>query len=267
MLLDGPMGSVLTERGVLSAAGRTQGMTSWSAEALVSAPLEVAAIHRAYAEAGADLHRTNSFRTRPGDVGPSFGALAALSVRLARAEAGGAPVLGVLGPVGDCYDATAAPSEREALRAHAELAEILVSAGVDELLCETFSNVEEAKAAVRACVAFGRPVSVSLTAGPSATGMSPTDLARAADACAALGAKLVAVNCVAIERISDFAIELARTGLPFGVYANAALWNGPKASPASFAAQVEKLLAYEPAWIGVCCGGGPAHVAALRALI
>ena len=97
--------------------------------------------------------------------------------------------------------------------------------------------------------------------------MNPTELARAAETCAALGAKLVAVNCVAIELIPSFVAELSQTGLPFGVYANAALWNGPKASPESFAEQVHKLLAYGPTWVGICCGGGPAHVAMLRTLI
>lgn len=261
LLLDGPMGSLLTERGV-STSG-----PGWSARALRDAPQEVTAIHRAYVAAGADLHRTNTFRTRPRDIGPDFAELARLAVRLAREAVGLAPLYGVLGPLGDCYDSAAAPAEAAAREAHAALAEILVSAGVDGLLCETFPTGAEACAAVAATVGLGVPVAVSLTGGPSAELFHPHELAKAAEACARLGAGLVAVNCIAIERILPFASALRATGVPFGVYANAASWNAPRATPPAFAAQAEALLALEPTWLGVCCGGGPLHVRALRALI
>ena len=255
------MGSVLTERGVPTSG------PGWSARALIHAPDEVRALHRAYVSAGAVVHRTNTFRTRIGDVGPAFAELARLAVTVARDAVGAGTLFGVLGPIGDCYDPSAVLSEPDSVRAHEELAAVLVAAGVDGLLCETMPTAREARFAVQACARFGLPVSVSLTAGPSADLLTPRELADAAEVCAGLGARLVAVNCVAIERIFPFAEALQSTGIPFGVYANAASWNAPRAKPEAFAQQAAALLDLGPTWLGVCCGGGPAYVVALRSLI
>ncbi|MFO0667399.1 MAG: homocysteine S-methyltransferase family protein [Polyangiaceae bacterium] len=261
LLLDGPMGSLLTERGVFTSGA------GWSAHAIGSAPAEVRSIHRSYVEAGAVLHRTNTFRTRLSDMGPTFADLARRAVLLAREAVGAHHLLGVLGPIGDCYDPTLKVTEAEAQRQHRELAEVLVSSGVDELLCETFPNPREAELAVEASVGFGVPVSVSLTAGPSGELMTPRALAEAALRCARLGARVASVNCVAIDRVLPYAHALSRTGVPFGVYGNVASWNGPKADASSYAEEARALLDLHPTWLGVCCGGGPLHVERLAALI
>jgi homocysteine S-methyltransferase len=59
LVLDGPMGTLLIERGI------DLGSKLWSALALINAPDQVKKIHKEYIEAGADIITTNTFRTNP----------------------------------------------------------------------------------------------------------------------------------------------------------------------------------------------------------
>ena len=73
ILLDGPLGTELDARGVATPP------PLWSAAAITEAPDVIQAIHRDYALAGATLHTTNTFRTRPRQAGPAWATLAASS--------------------------------------------------------------------------------------------------------------------------------------------------------------------------------------------
>ena len=232
----------------------------------MTAPGMVAAIHREYIEAGADALRTNTFRTREGDIGETYPELARLAVSLAREASQGRPVFGSLGPVGDCYDLRLGDLAK-LQKGHEDLANILYDARIDEFVCETFPTAREAEVAVIACAKFAVPVTVSLTAGPSGDLMTPRELARGAELCAKRGASVVMVNCVGSSVVAPFVHELAQVGIPFGFYANAAVWNGPKKAPDAYVDDVRSLLALAPSRIGICCGGGPMHVRALRALL
>ncbi|MFQ5749049.1 MAG: homocysteine S-methyltransferase family protein, partial [Planctomycetota bacterium] len=105
-LLDGPMGTELAARGVATP------LPAWSAAALRDAPEVVAAIHRDYAAAGAEVHTAATFRTRARNVGARWEELARLAVRLAReAMPPGARVAGSLAPLGDCYRPEESPPD------------------------------------------------------------------------------------------------------------------------------------------------------------
>ncbi|HVY46929.1 MAG TPA: homocysteine S-methyltransferase family protein, partial [Minicystis sp.] len=229
-LLDGAMGTELVARGVPTPDG------AWSAAAIDAAPEVVAAIHAAYAAAGATVHTANTFRTRRRQVGPAWQRLARRAVEIARASVpAGHRVAGSVGPVEDCYRPDRSPG-RGAFAEHAELARALADAGADVLLCETFPRAEEACAAVRACVATGLETWVALTAGPTASLLSPADVARAAREAVALGAAAVLVDCTAATRTLAYveAHARARLGVPIGAYANAGAageglgWGAPR---------------------------------------
>ena len=265
VLLDGPMGTELAARGVATP------LPTWSAGALRGAPDEVLAIHRAYAEAGATVHTTNTFRTRESDVGESWRELTRVAVRLARGGAGTGRVAGSIAPLADCYRPDLSPGEG-ASAAHRQMAEVLVDAGCDLVLCETFPLATEAVAAVQAARESGAPeVWASLTAGPDADLFDPLGLARAAEQVAAAGAAVVLVNCTPAPVTADYLRELARVGVPFGAYANAGSADdaiGWQSDP-GFGARRYAELAAE--WVdlgatvvGGCCGTGPAHLAAVR---
>ena len=259
-LSDGPLGTELIARGVACPA------PLWSAAGLETAPELVRAIHAEYAAAGAVVHTTNTFRTKRRAAGERWGELTDLAVRLAR-EGGGGRVAGSIAPLEDCYRPDLSPPEAES--EHRELAERLVAAGVDLLLCETFPHVGEALAAVRAAVATGVPTWVAFTAGPDADLLTPDEVAEGARAAVGLGAEAVLVNCVPVDRTFAYLRGLAGLGVPFGAYANAGPasigigWSPAPDGPARYADHAEAWLELGATLIGTCCGCGPAHTAEL----
>jgi S-methylmethionine-dependent homocysteine/selenocysteine methylase len=260
ILLDGPMGSELGRRGVDTST------PLWSAEGLVAAPDVVRAVHASYAAAGATHHRTNTFRARRRTAGADWERLARLAVRLAREGAAGGVVLGSVGPLEDCYRPDLAPEDDVARREHAELVRVLVDAGVDALICETFASPREAAIAAGACARTGKETWVSLTAGPSADLMTPAAMREAARACAGEGAAAVLVNCVAARLTLPYVDALVAVHDRVGVYANASAWNEPPISAAEYAEHARTWLAHGATIVGACCGNSEAVVRALAAL-
>jgi len=262
-LLDGPLGSELAARGVSTS------LPLWSAAALDSAPEVVAAIHADYAAAGARVHTTNTFRTRPRDAGERWELLARRAVRLARDSVpAGHRVAGSIAPLADCYRPDLSPTDSRP--EHRDLARLLAEEGVDLLLCETFAHVPEALVAVEEAVATGLPTWVSFTAGPDADLLTPARLAAGAREAVALGAAAVLINCTSATRTLPYVRALAELGVPFGAYANAGAPDdaiGWRTSPEPGA---EAYLELARAWVdagatilGACCGTGPAHIRAL----
>ena len=260
-LLDGPMGTELIRLGHPCTG------PSWSAEPLLTAPEAVAAIHAAYARAGATLHTANTFRTQPHILGDGWIQSAKAAVALARgAVPAGHRVLGSMAPIGDCYRPNESP-DRPGPQ-HEPLAQVLAEAGVDIILVETFPHPGEALAAARAALATGVPTWLSLTAGPNADLMSPTRLQRAAEQAGKAGVAVVLVNCIAASLIDPYVAALAEVGLPFGVYANAGdIAHGMgwgRGGAKEYAERAERWVERGASVVGGCCGTDPSHVAELR---
>lgn len=274
ILLDGPMGTELDARGVPTP------LPGWSAHALEEAPDVVVEIHRAYADAGARVHTTNTFRTRPA-VFADWERLARVAVRLARegaAEEG--RVAGSIAPLEDCYrpDLSPAGDDPAGTRAaHAELARVLAEEGCDLLLCETFPRIDEGLLAAEAALETGLPVWVSFTAGPEADLLSPADVASGARRAVALGAAAVLVNCVPARRTLDYVRALADAvggSVPLGAYANAGQaddrigWRSVPGAPEAYAElALDWVVEGGASLVGGCCGTGPAHVRALASTL
>ncbi len=265
--MDGPLGTELIRRGVAAPA------PGWSAYALLTAPETVSAIHRDYAAAGATLHTADTFRTKRRVFPDRWEALAREAVRLARAAVpAGHRVAGSVAPLEDCYRPDLSPADPGP--EHAELAAVLADEGVDILLCETFPHVGECLAAVEACAATGVETWAALTAGPEADLLTPTQIAAGAREAYQRGAAVVLVNCVPVGRTLEFLEPLAALGRPFGAYANAGHthdgigWEHQTAEgPERYAALAAQWVALGASAIGACCGTGPAHIAALAAML
>lgn len=267
VVMDGPIGSELLRRGVPTPLPR------WSADAIESAPEVLASIHRDYAAAGATLHTANTFRTHARNVGPSWRSLTTRAVQIARSVLPDAHRLaGSIAPLEDCYRPDLSPGLR-GREEHRALARALAEAGVDLLLCETFSHVGEALTALEAALETGLPVWVSFSAGPDADLLSPEVAAHAGRRAARAGASAVLVNCVPASRSLPFvrALADAAPGVPFGAYANAGRvdermgWqhaDEPGAERA-YATHARSWEACGATIVGACCGTGPAHVRAL----
>lgn len=256
VLLDGPMGTELDARGVpLPSPG-------WSAEALRTHPNVVAAIHEEYADAGASVHRTNTFRAQPRIYGEGHRPLVVTAVELAKRARG--RIAGSMAPVEDCYRPDLSPEESVARACHRAMATALADAGCDLLVCETFPHGGEARIAVEEAVATGAETWAALTAGPDASLMTPGAMGDAARGCIEAGARAVLVACTAAERTLPYVEELARLGVPFGAYANAGV-PARAMSPARYAELASAWVAAGASIIGACCGTGPAFVRALSA--
>ncbi|MFK8002965.1 MAG: homocysteine S-methyltransferase family protein [Polyangiales bacterium] len=268
ILLDGPMGTELAFRSVPTSLPR------WSAGALMSHPEVVSAIHGEYADAGADVLTTNTFRTAEATLGDEWRLYTRRAVELAR-EAAKAKcrVAGSIAPLDDCYRPDLSPalsSPDETFRAHTQMAEALAE-GVDLLLCETFPFVEEAILAARAAVATGKETWVALTAGPEEPLLSTEEMREAGRRLRDEGVGALLVSCTPAADCERYVEALVSAGLPTGVYANAGVADDesgfrsdPKSSPEHYSHLAKRWQEAGAVIIGGCCGTRPRHIKALN---
>jgi S-methylmethionine-dependent homocysteine/selenocysteine methylase len=270
LVLDGATGTELERRGIACDA------PLWSAHALLGDTSVLAAIHRDYVRAGAEILTANSFRTQRrtlahAGLGERAGELTQRAVALARAALGREGfVAGSIAPLEDCWRPDLVPEDDALAREHAEHARHLAAAGADVLLVETMNTIREACAAARAAKATGLPVWVSFACDDAAKLLSGERLDAALVAIATHGPDLVGVNCLPAPNIVATLAALGASGRPFAVYANlgAPVAGTPgvrahDASPAAFAAHAQQWIAGGARVVGGCCGTTPAHIAAI----
>lgn len=259
-ILAGPTGTRLMELGFDCDAD-----ARWSARAVQEAPELISQIHRQYAAAGADVHPTVTFRTTQQYVGAHWRETTQRAVRLCRESLEpGQRVAGVLAPLGDCYDPDAAPTPVAARAAHSTMAAELVKAGCTLLLCETFPGPEGVWAAEAATAAGARETWASFTPGPAGDLLTPQDVAALAER-AAEPADAVLVNCLPAWQALEYVQAIAKAvgaRRQVGVYAN--VYSANAMSPEAYARLAAVWRDAGASIIGVCCGGGPEHVKALR---
>jgi S-methylmethionine-dependent homocysteine/selenocysteine methylase len=278
LLLDGAMGSELERRGV------NVRLPLWSAQALFQDPAEVLAVHREYADAGADIITTNTFRLQQRTLAKAGAAasaedLAAAAVHLARAAVtvaeSDAFIGGSMGPLEDCYEPGLVPAAADLDREHAESAGYLAAAGVDLLMVETINTGREAVAAARAAHATGLPVIVGLVCDANGNMLSGENPGVVAASLSAIGVDAVLINCApapdllhGLRRIAD-AVKI-----PVGGYGNVGYaddtvgWvNTDAVDPSAYSRHAATWLDAGARLVGSCCGTSPAHTKALRKLI
>ena len=268
-LLDGPVGTLLERRGF------QLDPSQWSAPAVHRDPELISQIHRDYADAGATIHTSNTFRTKHRNVGDRWLELTQNAVRLSRDSVpNGHLVAGSIAPLNDCYRPDLSPVN--AFDEHLQMAHALKDAGCDLLLCETFANVWEAVQAVQAGVKVGMETWVSFSAGPEANLISPAQVGLGARKCVDVGATAVLVNCIPSDATHAYVKAIAdrKLNVPIGAYANAGMspdgtsWNEEKSDGAA------EYLGHAQTWvnegatiIGGCCGTGPEHILACKELV
>jgi homocysteine S-methyltransferase len=280
LVLDGATGTELERRGVPSA------LPLWSAPALVNHPDIVRQIHADYADAGAEVITANTFRTqartlargglaeRAEDLTLRAADLTRRAVELARegARAGGGAVfvVGSAPTLEDCYRPDLVPDDTALAREHGEHARHLAEAGADAILVETMNSVREAVAATRAARAQGVAALVSFVCWDGARLLSGEPLDEAARAAHDVGAAAVLVNCLPPSNVLACLPALARTGLPFGAYANLGAPNddtgftrSDDCTPEAFAAHAARFAEAGARIVGGCCGTTPDHVRAV----
>src|SRR5579862_1706994 len=200
LLGDGAMGTQLM------LAGLEQGNCgeAWN----LTHPERVLAIQRKYVEAGSDCILTNTFGgsrimlNRHGN-GDRVAAINRTGVAIAREAFGGREgwVIGDIGPFGGLMEPYGDFSEEQVREAFNEQAKALVDAGVDAIIIETQTSLEELLLGIEAAKAAGAPCIIGSMAydvtldGSTFRTMMGIDPERAAQFMQENGADIVALNC------------------------------------------------------------------------
>jgi 5-methyltetrahydrofolate--homocysteine methyltransferase len=274
LLFDGAMGTMLG-----AIAGK-----DWEApeELNIYDPDRIATIHRAYADAGAEVLTTNTFggnrirleRAGYADRVEEFNVAGA---RIAR-EAGGEHVLiaGDIGPIGEFMEPLGERTRNEFVEAFAEQASALALGGSDFLLVETLSDLGEAETAIEGARTTGLPVVVTMsfdTNGHTMMGVSPED---AVIRLTEFGAVAVGANCGTGPEELIPVMEAMRLASPDGILLVQSNAGMPKidgeniyydCTPQDMAEHVERWLNSGIQAVGACCGSTPEHIRALRGVM
>jgi methionine synthase I (cobalamin-dependent)/5,10-methylenetetrahydrofolate reductase len=277
LLADGAMGTLLYERGVP--------FGQCFDHANLTNPALVEAIHRDYLAAGAELIETNTFganhlRLLAFGLENEARVIARQGARVARAarEIAGVPafVAGSIGPLGKALLPFGQIAVSDAERWFQATAEGLIEGGVDCFILETFQDLNEILAALRAVrrVSSDLPVIAQMTFGVDGKTLYGHAPALAVPALKQAGADVVGVNCgmgpQATLEVLEEMMTAAAGALPVSVMPNAGLphLHGGRfhylASPGYFAEFAARALEMGVRLVGGCCGTTPAHVRAMR---
>ncbi len=270
MLVDGAMGSLLYERGVLH--------TRSYEELTLSQPELIRSVHRDYVQAGAQIIETNTFGAnrivlaRHG-LADKVSEVNRAAVELARSAAGDrARVAGAVGPTGIKFAIATAAERRNARFALAEQIDVLLLAGVDAIMLETFTSLMEMETAIEVAKQRGRRIPVIAqmvfdAQGRSDGGMPPDEIA---DRLIAAGADVVGANCgIGPAELYNVGAAMVGRGRPVILQPNAGLPASVEgrtlyvANPEHFGVFARRMLKTGVALIGGCCGTTPAHTRAM----
>ena len=273
---DGAMGTELQRAGL--AIGECG--DRWNLEH----PGRLISIHAAYIEAGSQAIITNSFGAnrwvldRYGLADRAVAVNRAAATIARRAAAAAVCVLGDIGPCGGFLRPLGEIDPGDLEAEFTAQAGALLEGGVDGIIIETMSALDELRIAIRAAHAARAPFIVASMAfdrvpnGNIRTmmGVSPEQAAQAA---VEAGADVVGANCGTHMTAADFERVAAAfrqtTDRPIMIQSNAGspeLVDGRavyRLTPDEFAQGMKAVVAAGASIVGGCCGTTPAHIAAL----
>jgi homocysteine S-methyltransferase len=284
--------TALTERlgdQVLVGDGGLGSMLMWrvrrlrcAEEANLIAPETVLALHLEYIRAGADVIQTNTYGANKVKLADYWfedrsDEVTTAAVKIAREarEVSGRNVLiaGSIGPLGTSVEHIGAITSSGAAL-YGRQASVLAARGVDFLMLETFTSLDELIAAAEAVKSqTDLPVVAQITVqddGRTVTGTSAGEVGRAGGE---LGLAAVGVNCSmgpqsALEGLRQMAESATvpltiqpNVGLPSYQDGRVLYPDGSEAYAAEFCAQA---MSGNARLIGGCCGTQPHHIAAIR---
>lgn len=276
LVLDGPMGKLLIERGV------NLGSKLWSGLALINNPEEVKKIHNEYIQSGADIITTNTFRTNPYAVklsGTNYSSqeLVRKAVQLAKESINAANkkilIAGSNAPADDCYLTKRIMSKDEQIENHYLHIQYLIEAGVDFILNETFGDKEEIEIVCSICKEFHFPFAVSVLINSELKTFFGQNLFETIEMIFNYEPNFISLNCSRPEFILK-ALEILIDFKPFGVYPNLGSIESFQSgklvrdfTDSQLNDFVKKLIDNGVRVIGVCCGGNPNDIKLIRKIV
>ena len=273
ILGDGAMGTMLHRAGLTDGAPER-----WNAER----PDVVSSIHRAYVEAGSDFISTNTFggtrnRLQLDGLADRVAELNEAGARLAREAAGDLLVAGSMGPTGELMDPLGLLTPEGARESFAEQARALKAGGVDFVLIETMSALEEVQAAVDGARESGLPAAVTMSFDTNFHTMMGVKPVKAVVTLAGWGVNVIGANCgngpAEIERVMTEMSQAILPGVVLMANSNAGMprWKDDRitygGTPEVMADYARAMVALGVRVIGGCCGSTPEHIVAMRAAL
>ena len=269
-VVDGAMGTMLYAKGVF--------LNVCFDELAARQPDIVRDIHRDYVRAGAELLETNTFGANPRKLA-QYGLaqeterLNAAAARVARdAASGRAVVLGAIGPLGVRIEPFGEIATLEAEEDFARQANGLLEGGVDGFVLETFGDLDEIRAAMRAIRRLtDLPIIAQMTVGQDGKTVYGTGPEVFGPALEAAGADVIGVNCsVGPQGMLEVAEQLVKVvRRPVSAQPNAGLPRdvGDRkiymASPEYMATYAKRMVEAGVRFVGGCCGTTPDHIKAI----
>jgi 5-methyltetrahydrofolate--homocysteine methyltransferase len=274
IILDGAMGTELERRGASDKCASN-----------LTHPEIVEAIHRDYHDAGSNVAISNTFSmTRfyieNHNLNIDTKEVNRLGIELARNAVGkDGYILGDIGPTGSMLEPYGTGKEEDLYKTFKEQASILLNAGADGFIIETFFDLREALFALRACREISEiPVIVSMSFQTTKNG-GRTMMGNSAEECAKKlteeGADAVGANCGDLspkEMAEVVAIMKKSTTLHIVAQPNAGKpkVDGKKVlymEPNLYATETLECYKAGASIIGGCCGTTPEHMRILSELI
>jgi homocysteine S-methyltransferase len=271
LVCDGAMGTMLYARGVF--------LNRSFDELNLTQPDLVAEIHQAYVRAGADVIETNTFGANRVKLA-SFGlaerlhAINVQGARIARhAAREEAWVAGAIGPLGVRVEPWGKVGLDEAEAWFREQAQALLDGGVDLFVLETFRDLNELVAAVKAVRSLSPlPIVAQLTTEDDGNSLDGTPPEAFAPAMEEAGADVIGVNCSVgpaamletIERMAGATTARLSAQPNAGRPRDVEGRNIYLCSPEYMASYARRFILHGVKLVGGCCGTTPEHIRHIR---
>jgi methionine synthase / methylenetetrahydrofolate reductase(NADPH) len=272
IVFDGGTGTYLYDKGIY--------INRCFEELNITNPDLVKEVHQDYLAAGADVIETNTFGANTFALAPhglesKLYEINFLGAQLAKSAAkGNALVAGSVGPLRVQIEPLGKLSFDEARDIFAGQIKGLLDGGVDLIVFETFSLVEELIQGVRAVRKLNAdiPIIGQVTINNEGNLLSGETLQRFVEELMPYQIDAIGMNCSEGPRMMLEALERLRelTALPLSVQPNAGLpqniggRNLYMSSPEYMAEYAKRFIQTGASIVGGCCGTNPAHIKAIR---
>jgi methionine synthase I (cobalamin-dependent)/5,10-methylenetetrahydrofolate reductase len=272
IVFDGGVGTYLYEKGVY--------INTCFDELNITNPDLVGEVHRDYVNAGADVIETNTFganrfKLAPHGLETKVYEINKRGAEIAKKIAGTTTfVAGSMGPLGVQIEPIGKLSFDEAKDVFKEQAKGLLDGGVDLIVLETFSLVNELIQAIRATRELNPsiPIMAQVTVNDDGTLLSGATLESFVADVTPCNVDVIGLNCSVGPKAMLEALEHLKplTKIPVSVQPNAGIpqnvggRNIYMTSPEYIAEYAKRFILTGASVVGGCCGTNPEHIKAIR---
>lgn len=270
LILDGAVGSLLQQQGI-------NDKELWTSRANITQKEKVINVHRMYAEAGADILTTNTFRTNPlafenSGLDLSYTEFMKQSVNLAAEAVSGKNIFIAASnsPAEDCYHLER-KLETSELRDnhHKHIEELWNTRKVDFILNETFGHLDEIKIVCEFCSHNEIPFVISLFSIDGKNILSGESIKETVDFVKSFSPLSISFNCVFPEVFTDI-YSVLNFDFSNAFYLNCGSGKLEDEdiecgiSPEEYSKTITRFVNDKTFFVGSCCGSTPEHIKILR---